>query len=200
MNLNLALQWPILAFATAYHAEIVHVVFGGKFVEDSWMLPIIAGFSTLNLVATPVTLVVQYEEKPGVLLISKVFGFYNVIALLVLLPLLGVYGAAIASGTAQAMKNAFIWWHVRHRARWTNAAAAILVSGALWGGVVLVCRAISSAIGAAPVVNLVVGAVVVVLASLLHCGDPPFPWRPIYSRQRTERQGDEDPPPPRIAP
>ncbi len=172
MNLNLALQWPILAFVTAYHAEIVQVVFGGKFVEDSWMLPVIAGFATLNLVGTPVTLVAQYEEKAGVLLTSKVFGIYNVIALLALLPVAGVYGAAIASGTAQALKNAFIWWFVRRRARWTNAGAAILVSGLLWCGVVLICRAISSVIDSAPVVNLCVGVIVVALASLLHVRGP----------------------------
>ena len=172
VNLNLALQWPILAFVTAYHTEIVQVVFGGKFVEDSWMLPVIAGFATLNLVGTPVTLVVQYEEKPGVLLISKVFGFYNVIALLALLPIAGVYGAAIASGTAQAMKNAFIWWHVRHRARWTNAGAALLVSGLLWGAVVMICRAISVVTGGAPLVNLCIGVVVVALASLIHLRGP----------------------------
>ena len=201
MNLNLALQWPILAFVSAYHAEIVQVVFGGKFVEDSWLLPVIVGFATLNLVATPVTLVIQYEEKPRVLLISKVFGFYNVIALLVLLPVAGVYGAAIASGTAQALKNAFIWWHVRRRARWTNAGAAILVSGLLWGSVVLICRAISSVIGGSPIVNLCIGALVVALASLLHVRGPAFSdARPIHPGKRAQRQRGEDSPSPRVAP
>ena len=172
MNLNLALQWPVLAFVTAFHAEIVQVVFGGRFVEDSWMLPVITGFATVNLVATPVTLVAQYDERPGVLLFSKVFGIYNVIALLVLLPIAGVYGAAIASGTAQAMKNAFVWWHVRRRARWTNVGAAVLVSGLLWGGVVLACRALASVFGGTPIISLCVGAMVVALAALLHVRGP----------------------------
>ena len=151
------------------------MVFGGKFVEDSWMLPVIAGFATLNLIATPVTLVAQYEEKaeshPDR---ARCSASTMSIALLVLLPVAGVYGAAIASGTAQAMKNGFIWWHVRRRARWTNAGAAILVSGLLWGSVVLICRAISSVIGGSPIVNLCVGALVVALASLLHVRGPAF--------------------------
>ena len=74
VNLNLLMQWPVLAFVTAYHAEIVQVVFGGKFIEHSWLLPVIVGFATFNIIAVPVTLVAQYEEKVQVILWSKVFG------------------------------------------------------------------------------------------------------------------------------
>jgi len=172
LNLNLMLQWPILAYATAYHAEIVQVVFGGKFIEHSWLLPVIAGFATVNVIATPVTLVAQQEEKTGVILISKVFGIYNVIALLALLPIAGVYGAAIASGSAQAMKNGFIWWYVRRRARWTNARRALLMSIALWTVVVVACRALGAMLHTMPIISLGVGAFIVALAGLLHVRGP----------------------------
>ena len=95
------MQWPLLAYVTAYHAEIVQVVFGGKFIEQSWLLPAIVAFATFNVIAVPVTLVAQYEEKVHVILWSKLFGIYNIIAILALLPVAGVYGAAIASGSAQ---------------------------------------------------------------------------------------------------
>ncbi len=144
LNLNLVLQWPILAYATAYHAEIVQVVFGGKFIEHSWLLPVMVVFTTLNVVATPVTLVAQQEEKAGIMLVSKVFGIYNVIALLVLIPIMGVYGAAIASGSAAVMKNGFVWWHVRKRARWMNAGRALLAGLTLWLTVIVVCRALGA--------------------------------------------------------
>lgn len=172
LNLNLMLQWPILAYAAAYHAEIVQVVFGGKFMEHSWLLPVIAGFATLNVVATPVTLVAQQEEKAGIILISKVFGVYNVVALLALLPIMGVYGAAIASGSAQAMKNGFIWWNVRGRARWANAGAALFASLILWVGVVAACRALGAMLHGFPIVSLCVGALIVAAAGLLHVRGP----------------------------
>lgn len=172
LNLNLMLQWPILAYATAYHAEIVQVVFGGKFIEHSWLLPVMAGFATINVVATPVTLVAQQEEKAGIILISKVFGIYNVIALLALLPIMGVYGAAIASGSAQAMKNGFIWWNVRRRARWTNAGAALLVSLGLWAVVVFACRALGAMLQGMPIISLGVGIIIVAAAGLLHVRGP----------------------------
>jgi O-antigen/teichoic acid export membrane protein len=174
LNLNLMLQWPILAYLTAYHAEIVQVVFGGKFIEHSWLLPVMAGFATINVVATPVTLVAQQEEKAGIILISKVFGIYNVVALLALLPIMGVYGAAIASGSAQAMKNGFIWWNVRRRARWTNAGAALLVSLGLWAAVVVACRALGVMLLGMPIVSLGLGAIVVAAAGLLHVRGPAF--------------------------
>ena len=172
LNLSLALQWPALAYVTAYHGEIVQVLFGGKYGEDSWMLPIVFAFATVNVMAVPVTLVAQYEEKAGTILLSKIFGIYNVVALLVLLPVAGVYGAAIASGSAQAMKNAFIWWHVRRRARWSNVAGALLAGTVVWSGAVTVCYGMKIAFGFSPLPNLLLGGAVMGLAGLLHLRGP----------------------------
>ena len=58
---------------------------------------------------------------------------YNVIAILVLVPIIGVIGAAIAHGTAQLIKNLFIWWHVRRTARWTNFGGVVVASLLIWG-------------------------------------------------------------------
>lgn len=172
LNLGLAVQWPILAFAVAYHHELVGFVFGGKFVQHSWMLPLIIGFGTLNSVARPVTLVAQYRERAGIILTSKVFGIYNAVALLALVPLAGVYGAAIATGTAQIMKNGFIWWHVREFARWTNAARGLLLSIGLWALVTAGCRGLAAATEWSPLLDLTIGTVVVALAAVLHVRGP----------------------------
>lgn len=160
LNTNLLLQWPIVAFAVAYHSEIVHVVFGGKFIEEAWLLPIVLGFSTINCFATPVSLVAQYEEKAHIQLLSKIFAGYNVAAMLLLIPYLGLYGAAIASGSAQALKNLFVWWHVRRRAVWLNGRAAMALSMALWGGAVAVCYALKVLVHAPSSVQLGMGLVV----------------------------------------
>jgi len=168
LNLNLMMQWPVLAYATVYHAEFVEFVFGGKFIEHSWLLPVIVAFATINVIAGPVTLVAQYEEKVQVILWSKLFGIYNIIALLALLPIAGVYGAAIASGSAQAMKNLFIWWHVRRRAIWTNAIAALVSSIILWSVVIAACFFLKHVAGKTALLQLSVGAVVVAVGALLH--------------------------------
>ena len=90
LNMNLLLQWPVFAFVCVYHRELVHTVFGEKFVDHSWLLPLIVGFTLVDIVANPVTFVAQYQEKAATLLLSKVFGIYNVIAMLVMLPVWGL--------------------------------------------------------------------------------------------------------------
>jgi O-antigen/teichoic acid export membrane protein len=172
LNMNFLLQWPALAFATAYHHEIVQLVFHGKFIDKSWLMPVLMGFATLNVIADPVSLVAQYEEKAHVLLLSKLFAAYNVLAMFLLVPILGIYGAAIAGGTAQAMKNFFIWWCVRKRAVWTNARAAVLASIGIWGAVVGICYGLEAVIPLPAVFQVVLGAVIFVLAGLIYIRSP----------------------------
>jgi O-antigen/teichoic acid export membrane protein len=172
VNLNLAWHLPVLAYAFTYHAEIVQAVFGGKFSEYSWLLPVILGFATCNVVDWPVTLVAQYEEKAATMLFSKIFALYNIGALLLLIPTLGVAGAAVASGSAQTMKYAFIWWRVRRLARWTNARGALIASLVLWGGVVLLCHLLKRFAGDWTVLQLGVGLVVVGVGALMHVRGP----------------------------
>jgi O-antigen/teichoic acid export membrane protein len=172
LNANLLLQWPILAFTVAYHAEIVTVIFGGKFIEYSWLLPLTVGFATINAIANPVSLVAQYQEKPGILLLSKIFAIYNIVAILLLLPLWGLYGAAFASGSAQVMKNVFIWWHVRGRAVWTNAAAVLLAGSALWGAAICICFALKTLVPAPAFVQMIMGGVVCAVVLFIYIRGP----------------------------
>jgi len=172
LNANLLVHWPILAFALVYHAQIVAVIFGGKFIEYSWLLPMIAVFGMINVIANPVSLVAEYEERPGVILLSKVFAIYNVVALLALLPLAGLYGAAFASGSAQTLKNLFIWWHVRGRAVWNNARGALMSGVLLWGGAAALCCALKALLDVSALIQLIIGIVVCGVAALIYLRTP----------------------------
>jgi O-antigen/teichoic acid export membrane protein len=172
VNANLLVLWPMLAFSFTYHAEIVRVIFGGKFIEESWLLPIIMGFATINSFATPVALVAQYEEKVHIQLLSKIFALYNVIALLILIPFMGIYGAALAIGSAQLMKNAFVWWHVRRRAVWGNAGRSVAVSVALFGSAVALCLGLKSAVPVPALGQLIMGSIVIGGAALINIRGP----------------------------
>jgi len=172
LNANLLVLWPILSFSIVYHSEIVRAVFGGKYVEQSWLLPLILGFATINSFSTPVALVAQYEEKAHIQLLSKIFAIYNVIAMLALIPYMGLYGAALAIGSAQILKNVFVWWHVRRRAVWVNAGASLAASVALWGGAVAVCFGIKTALAAPALVQLILGGIVIGGATLIHFRGP----------------------------
>jgi O-antigen/teichoic acid export membrane protein len=172
LNANLLVLWPLLSFSIAYHAEIVRVIFGGKYVEQSWLLPLILGFATINSFSTPVALVAQYEEKAHIQLLSKIFAVYNVIAMLVLIPSMGLYGAALAIGSAQILKNTFVWWHVRRRAVWVNAGASLAASVVLWGSAVAVCFGIKTMLAAPAPVQLILGGIVIGCATLVHFRGP----------------------------
>lgn len=172
LNMNVLLMWPLLAYSAAFHSEIVRVAFGGKYIEYSWLLPVILGFATLNAFSTPVSLVAQYEERAGIQLLSKIFAGYNVLAMLLLIPRMGLYGAALASGSAQLLKNAFVWWHVRRRAVWINALPSVLSSVLLWGATVAVCDMIKHWVPMPPLLQLIAGIVIFAGASLLFVRGP----------------------------
>jgi O-antigen/teichoic acid export membrane protein len=172
LNMNLLVLWPLLAFSVAYHSELVRVVFGGKFVDHSWLMCEVLGFATLNSFATPATYIAQYEEKAHIQLLGKVFAIYNVLALFVLVPSLGLYGAALAIGSSQWFKATFVWWHVRKRAVWLNARSAIATSVALWGGTVAVCYGMKSALTVPAIVQLLLGLVVFGCAAMIYVRCP----------------------------
>jgi hypothetical protein len=75
-------------------------------------------------------------------------------------------------GSAQFLKNLFVWWHVRRRAVWINAGASVIGSVALWGATVAVCYAIKTTLAAPAPAQLVVGAIVVGCVSLIHVRGP----------------------------
>jgi O-antigen/teichoic acid export membrane protein len=172
LNMNLLLQWPALAFAIVYHHEIVQLIFHSKFIDKSWLLPVLMGFATVNVVADPVSLVAQYEEKAHILLLSKLFAAYNILAMFVLVPFFGIYGAALAAGTAQTMKNLFIWWYVRKRAVWINAGMALLSSIGVWGAVVVICLWLKVLFPVSAPLQVVMGGSVFVIAGLIYIRTP----------------------------
>jgi len=172
LNTSFAIQLPILAFMTAYHAEIITLIFGGKFLEYSWLLPLIGAFGAINRISDPVTIVAQYQEKASLLLLSKVFVIYNVVSMILLLPIAGLYGAAISTGTAQAMKNLFIWWKVRDLARWLNFRQMFITSVLVWGSVIGICEALRHVLPAQPLLQMGVGAVVCGVAALINLRTP----------------------------
>ena len=132
-TLSVLARLPVCVFTAVYHREIVEVVFNGRFLEYSYLLALVAAFSLGSVIATPITLVAQLEEKAQFILASKIFGILGIGASVLLIPLAGVVGAVIATGTAILLKNLFIWWFVRDLARWTNARSFVLSATAIWG-------------------------------------------------------------------
>ena len=94
------------------------------------------------------------------------------VAMLLLIPYWGLYGAAIASGSAQALKNLFVWWHVRRRAVWLNAPIALSLNMLLWGGAVGICYTLKLLVPGPSYVQLAIGLLVFVCVALIAIRSP----------------------------
>lgn len=172
LNVNLLLMLSVLTYATVYHADVVAVLFAGKFAQYSSLLPLVIAFATLNVIAVPVTLAAQHAEKAGIILLGKITVVYQVAATLLLIPKAGLYGAAFATGTAQLMKNLFVWWHVRDRARWLNWGAVASCAVIVWVPAGLLCWACRHWIAVPAGAHLLLGAFICALAALIYVRTP----------------------------
>src|SRR4249919_3203048 len=97
---------------------------------------------------------------------------YNIVTLLLFIPKWGVFGAALSTGSAEFMKNLFIWWHVRHTARWSNAVNLLKSAVLVWGSFIAAGLAIKEFVPVGPLLQLVVGGLMVVTAALLFLRSP----------------------------
>lgn len=173
VNLNLVYQLPLIVFTSVYHREIVETVFGGKFLEESFLLPVIVAFSTTgNVLAVPLTLVAQYKEKTSLILMSQAAGFYQVAAMFILVPFVGLVGAATATGTFNLLRNLFVWWHVRRTAVWLNWPWVMIMAVLIWGCAGALSFAIATYTAMPAIVEMVCGIAVCGAGILVYLRSP----------------------------
>lgn len=173
MNLNWVYQFPVIVLTFVYHREIVNLIFAGKFIEHSALLPLIVAFGASdNVFSIPVTIVAQYKEKASIVLQSQVMGLYQVAAMLVLIPVVGLTGAGIATGTFHLFRNLFVWWRVRDVAIWINWRGALLSACAIWGSCGLLCFGLREFVELPAIVALACGILVCGVGTVLYIRSP----------------------------
>lgn len=173
INMSLLYQLPLITFTAVFHHDIVILVFGGKYADHSYLLPLVVAFTTTDYVfSVPIHLVAQYKERAGLILKSQLTGTYQVLAMLVLVPAFGLLGAALASGTFHILRNLFVWWNVRHEGRWTNARAALLTATVVWGGAATLCVFGRDQLALPVLAELALGGIVCALALMLYIRSP----------------------------
>jgi O-antigen/teichoic acid export membrane protein len=143
---NYIVFMPVTAVVFLVHSEILDVAFGGKFIEHSALLAWVFGFAALTAFDKPLRLVVQLRERAAIQFMAKLFGIYNVVALLVLIPHFGLVGAAVATRTTDILVKAFLWWFVRDHASFAGMQRFFLVTLGVWASYVIVTYFAISAI------------------------------------------------------
>ncbi len=123
---------PCCFFLLMYSHDIISIVFKRKFIEYSSVLTLIFLFQTMSSFAFPVELIAQLKEKADIILYSKFFAVYNIIADIVLIKYFGIWGAVFATGTATLGKNLFIWYFVREDAKFRGMGTFFLKIILFW--------------------------------------------------------------------
>jgi O-antigen/teichoic acid export membrane protein len=169
IDLNLAMQLPVIAFVMVYHRELVQVFFAGKYLQYSNLFPLVLALSVVpSSMSVPISLVAQYHERAGLMLASELFGLYQFAAMLVLIPALGLYGAALSSGSFHALRNFWIWWQLRREVQWRNMKGVLVMGLVVWGIAVAICRVLRMELPQLPpIAHLLIGCVVCGLGALV---------------------------------
>lgn len=111
IRLNFIFALPCFFFLVLFINDIIYIFFDGKFIEHTPVLCTIFLFSIINTI--PMGTVAQLREKANIILYSKIFAIYNLIADIILIYFFGIWGAVIATATATLSKNIFVWYFVR---------------------------------------------------------------------------------------
>jgi O-antigen/teichoic acid export membrane protein len=174
IDLNLALQLPAIAFTIVYHREFVQVFFAGKYIQYSDLFPLVLALSIVpSSMSVPISLVAQYHERAGLMLASELFGLYQVGAMLVLVPTLGLYGAALATGSFHALRNFWIWWQLRRQVQWRNIKGVLAMGLLVWGSVIIVCSLLRMLLPQLPAIaQMALGGVICGLGALAFLRSP----------------------------
>jgi len=121
---------PAFFFLLLYSDDMIAVFFNNKFIEYSSVLSGIFLFSILN--SAPFGTVAQFRERADIVLYSKIFAVYNLIADIILIKMFGIWGAVFATGTATMAKNGFIWYFVKEDAHFKGMATFFLKLLSFW--------------------------------------------------------------------
>ncbi len=93
--------------------KLIIYIFDPKYLSSLKILWIVAIFTALNSFMFPTGLVLQSIEKVQILLFSKIFAVYNLIADLLVVKTYGIIGIALVTGSAILFKNIFMYAFVR---------------------------------------------------------------------------------------
>ena len=135
VKINCLFNIPMFFVIAILGKEFIGILFGGKFVDYSGILTAAYFFTVLQSLLWPAGLVAQLKEKANIILYSKVFAVYNLIADILLIKYFGIWGAVFATGTAVLGKNIFIWYFVRKEASFNGMGEYFVKSIIFWSSV-----------------------------------------------------------------
>lgn len=98
-KVNLAILMPLGIGFFIFVPEIISIIYSDTYLPAVNSARILIGLGIIQGLADPFYMISQSVEKANLVFYSSFFGFFNLGANLVLVPILGIEGAAIATGS-----------------------------------------------------------------------------------------------------
>lgn len=102
-------------------------------------------------------MIAQLREKADIILYSKIFAAYNLIADIILIKMFGIWGAVIATGTATLGKNLFVWYFVKSETSFKGMEGFFAKIITFWVTILFVVLGTDSLITLSPFFTLILG-------------------------------------------
>jgi len=108
-KISLIFAFPICIFIFYFSKDYLNYFFDGKYKEVSFLLIILCVFQLFNTFQYSLSTVLNAIKKVKYFTYVRVFAFYNIIMDIVLIKLIGIEGAAIATGTTVLFSNIYLF-------------------------------------------------------------------------------------------
>lgn len=169
MLVKITLIVMVPAFVTILVAgkDLMILFFNQKFSGYSTVLSGVLFFSLLNSFQLPLGLAAMLRERSDIILYSKIFAFYNIVAAIILIPLLNIWGAVIATGTATLGKNIFIWYFNRQEASFAGMGRFMYQLVLFWCCAGTIIWSVAAFLGTGYVLNFVICCFGVLICSVI---------------------------------
>ncbi len=101
---------PTAVFLIAFHEPLIRYIFDPKFLPAGGILAGLAIVFAISAIRFPLVLIATAKEKVKLLFAAQaIFAVYNLVADILLVPIWGLWGAVIATGSSMVFLIATLW-------------------------------------------------------------------------------------------
>ena len=146
IKLNYFFELPIICALYVFFPYIVEYIFDGKFIEYRFLVIAVFFLFISSSLGIYIGLVAQLKERANIIFFSKLFSILNIIGNLVLIPIIGVFGAIVSTFITTLLKDLFVFYFVRDEMELHSIEIFMLISIPYWLIVSIVSNALCSLI------------------------------------------------------
>jgi len=184
---------PTMVFVLIFSQPLIRYVFDPKYLPATWILAGLAVVFAISTLRFPLVLVATAKERVKLLFATQtVFAIYNLVADIVLVKAIGLWGAVVATGTAIVFLIITLWIGLSREVLLKiegGAVGKIFVNTTLMGGFFYLARSRISSLWTLIAAFLVGGSLYLLLSYI----NPPydretlrFMWNIIKRGKRSE--------------